>query len=421
MCSNECFIHDINTEESYPSSISGGIGLQIKNIDNVPGVSCPAIGCGKYAGDKEIEDLLSAGVMLTEEDKVSLRDFFSIMYCEIFDCFREGQLNPGSNIDLFLEDVKDKLLSSPNKLQDGCDDLSPYVDRWTQLASFDANSINSVKNRLKQLGDEYWIQTLENATNAGSFWWKTAPSVNMDFFGLKITKLPNKPYPPFNQFTHTEFLEYIRRNWTSSSFFGDGNSCQGSVPFFKKSFEYAYPQDAFIWTGNNGVSTIFTIKMPDDGSVICSQHNSGDYWVFSTLNAPRWLMADNEPGLNSWDGYHPVSGNRQFGILDNNDGSFTFYTSGVDRLSGWWHATAEHILGLTPLGTPFEQADELWTCFLNNVKSYIELNGGTTNVQFDCTTVRPKWSELRNAIKKGCEGLSSSITKFPCKQAKSCE
>ena len=34
---------------------------------------------------------------------------------------------------IFIEDVKDKLLSSPNKLLDGCDGLAPYVDRWTQL------------------------------------------------------------------------------------------------------------------------------------------------------------------------------------------------------------------------------------------------------------------------------------------------
>ena len=413
ICNSECTIYEIQTEEQYPSSLSGGIGYDIHNKNSVPGVTCFDIGCGKFAGDKEIEDLINSGVALTNEDKISLRDFFSVMYCEdkeIFDCFREGQLNPGSNIDLFLEDVKSKLLSSPNAILDGCDDLSPYVDRWYELAAFDANLVPAVKSKLQQLGDEYWIQTLENATNAGSFWWKTAPAVNMDFFGIKITSLPNKPYPPFNQFNSQEFFNYMQLNFATSSFMGEGNACAGNIPGIRKYFEYNTPDEYFNWTDGNGLTTVFTISMPDDGNVICTQHNvQNRYWTFSTLNAPGWLEGE------SWDGFHPVSGNRRFGLVQNSDGTFTFYTSGVDRLTGWWHKI------FVGEGFAFSEADDLWKCFLDNIKNFVLINSGSISNDYDCTTVRPKWLELRNAIKKGCEGLSNSINYFPCKQAESCK
>jgi hypothetical protein len=134
-------------------------------------------------------------------------------------------------------------------------------------------------------------------------------------------------------------------------------------------------------------------------------------WVFSTLNAPGWL----EGG--SWDGYHPVSGNRQFGIIPNPDGTYTFYTSGVDRLTSWWHRIADS----SPFVNAFDDADNLWKCFLDQIKEIVELNNGTVSPDYDCTTVRPKWQELRLAIKKGCEGLANSLDNFPCDQAEACD
>lgn len=48
----------------------------------------------------------------------------------------------------------------------------------------------------------------------------------------------------------------------------------------------------------------------DDLSVMQSK-NSSNYWVFSTMTTFR-------------DGGHPVSGNRQFGVTTNNNGTYTF-------------------------------------------------------------------------------------------------
>lgn len=76
----------------------------------------------------------------------------------------------------------------------------------------------------------------------------------------------------------------------------------------------------------NPLGTIFSIQLVedvpwlDDGTVVTTGYHATD-WTFSTA----WSPAD-------W--WHPVSGNRRFGIVDNGDGTYTFCTRGVDRMSG---------------------------------------------------------------------------------------
>jgi hypothetical protein len=56
----------------------------------------------------------------------------------------------------------------------------------------------------------------------------------------------------------------------------------------------------------------------DDAPVLTTQ--AGEYhWVFTPVST-------------FWDSDHPLAGHRQFGLTANDDGSFTFYTRGIDRL-----------------------------------------------------------------------------------------
>lgn len=380
--------------------------------------ACIADGCGKLGGYHEIINLESNNVTLSEEDKSELLDFFNILKCddlELFNCFRSAQQNPGSNIDLFLTDIKQTLLTNPNSLLDGCDNLPNYTDRWFELSTFDPLNVPSVKTKLEQLGDDYWIQTLENASNPNGNWWLGAPSVNMDFFGITITQFPYKP-GTLTRFTPNEFFNYLQTNFATIDFIGEGNSCYTPPTIFPPGpakggeFSPLNGTESANWIDGTPVTTVFTIEMADEGNVICTKFTNNSSWVFSTLNAPGWLEDD------SWDGYHPVSGNRQFGLIQNPDGTFTFYTSGVDRLTSWWH----RITDATVIDA-FTEADNLWKCFLDQIKEFVESNNGTVSTDFDCTTVRPKWQELKNAIKKGCDGLSNSIDNFPCEQSEACD
>ncbi|MFM2394655.1 MAG: hypothetical protein RLZZ546_2637 [Bacteroidota bacterium] len=380
--------------------------------------ACITNGCGKLGGYHEIINLESNNVTLSEEDKGELLDFFNILKCDdpdLFNCFRSAQQNPGSNIDLLLTDIKQTLLSNTNALLDGCDNLPNYTDRWFDLSTFNPLSVPAVKTKLEQLGDDYWIQTLENASNPNNKWWQGAPSVNMDFFGIKITQFPFKPGTS-TRFTPNEFFSYLQNKFATIDFMGEGNACYTAPtilppgPAKGGQFEALNSAEAANWIDGTPITSVFTIEMADEGNVICTKFANNSSWVFSTLNAPGWL----EGG--SWDGYHPVSGNRQFGIIPNPDGSFTFYTSGVDRLTSWWH----RITDATVIDA-FTEADNLWKCFLDQIKEFVESNNGSVSSNYDCTTVRPKWQELKNAIKKGCDGLSNSIDNFPCEQSEACD
>jgi hypothetical protein len=63
----------------------------------------------------------------------------------------------------------------------------------------------------------------------------------------------------------------------------------------------------------------------------------------------------------------------------------------------------------------------LWVFYLNQIKSFVTENGGTVSGSYDCAMVRPKWEVLRETLKKGFSGLTTTITSFPCKQAAPCQ
>ena len=373
---------------------------------------CDKEDCGIAGGYHELIKQRMAGETLTAEETEGLLEFFSVLSCDdpsIYSCFREAQQNPDGDVATFLNEVIGMTQSGSNFLVDGCDDLAPYTDRWEWLATFNPMSVQEVSDKLEELGEEYWIQTIENATNV-NWWWETSPNVNMDFFGITITTLPNKPYPPFDQFTAEEFFDYVQDNFTSSTFLGDGNDCHSVVPPAGGEFVPYSVAELFNWTGESPITSTFEINMFDDGSVICTDFNEGQNWTFSTLNAPGWLEGD------SYDGFHPVSGNRQFGIIDNGDGTFTFYTSGVDRFTGWWH-----VLGNGgPLNLAFDAAEELWKCFMDQIKSFVEGQGGEVSSDYDCTNVRPDLESLKEILEQGCGGDPSSFDEFPCHQTEDC-
>lgn len=375
---------------------------------------CNREDCGLAGGYHELIVQNMANETLTADETSDLLEFFSVMQCDdptIFACFREAQQNPDGDIAAMLNEIKLAITTEANTLLDNCDDLVNYSDGWFELASLDAAQIPVIKDKLESLGDDYWIQTLENAqpndigTSFGMApyfkWWLYAPPVNMDFFGVTIETLPINPHTGV-QFTAAEFIDYIQLNFASEEFMGADNECGPS-------FDFINSNEADNWADGDPITTVITIEMPDDGNVIAVEHVPGEYWTFATLNAPGWLEGD------SWDGYHPVSGNRRFGLIENPDGSFTFYTTGVDRLTGWWHALANPLVGA------FGEADELWACVMGLVGDFVNENGGVASSDLDCVTVRPEWTQLKNALRQGCDGFAVTIEDFPCEEAEPCE
>lgn len=78
-----------------------------------------------------------------------------------------------------------------------------------------------------------------------------------------------------------------------------------------------------IWNSDNYVGAIMTFDLINvfnltyKGDVVASCASDTD-WIFSTVQTPK-------------SGWHPVCGNRAFGVQDNGDGSATIWTKGADR------------------------------------------------------------------------------------------
>jgi len=192
--------------------------------------------------------------------------------------------------------------------------------------------------------------------------------INMDYFPVNVTKLPNFGG---TQWSALNLLQYFRTNINSFV----NTSYSSFAPY-----DYYGVDDRALWYSANPDGAIVSITIPgDDGSVITTFPFLANNWTFTTIHDP-------------YNGDHPVSGNRQFGFTLNADGSYTFYTKGVDRLTG--------VLGTllqSTTGVPFKDADALWTSFQNGLVNWINLNGGAATV-VPPTKNRPNWDLVKQVL-----------------------
>lgn len=88
----------------------------------------------------------------------------------------------------------------------------------------------------------------------------------------------------------------------------------------------------------------------------------------------------------------PVSGHRDFGFTINADGSYSFYTRGVDRLTTSDGTKAQEYLSL-----PFSSADALWTSFQSIIDTFVNQNGGNSSIGAQ-QIHRPDWQAVKDVI-----------------------
>ncbi|MFT6872175.1 MAG: hypothetical protein ACJAVN_001181 [Roseivirga sp.] len=183
--------------------------------------------------------------------------------------------------------------------------------------------------------------------------------LNMDYFLVKINQLPSGC-------TAEEFLQHIRKNLNS---FIDTQYSSFS-PYDASNTGY---DEAQAWNSDNPLGSILHIEIPmDEGSVICSDFSS-DSWKFTTISAP-------------YDWTHPVSGTREFGFTRNDDGSYEFYTRGVDRVT----QSLNEILGSK---ATFNGADNLWLSLQEGIRQFVNENGGTIEIG-EPIIGRPNYSDI---------------------------
>jgi len=272
---------------------------------------------------------------------------FGVLYAE--------SICAGDNLTLeeFIElKIKEELLINPAFLLNiGCD----QIVKWQTLAQHvDPTSVQDKINNLPSgVFNSFEIQSLSGANGY---------IVNMDYFAVNITTLPNNPNTG-SVFTADGFLDYFRRNLTPLAV--------GAFPASSTFMPYCEipsicSQEIALWNSNDPLGALVYIDIPgDDGVVVCTEFNN-DYWYFQTMQAP---VAGN----------HPVSGTRQFGYELMPDGSHNFFVRGVDRFDSFAVGQIASALTLT---NSFSGADSLWSAFQTNINAFVNnpLNGGTSTI-----------------------------------------
>ncbi|MEQ9404463.1 MAG: hypothetical protein RIM99_12795 [Cyclobacteriaceae bacterium] len=265
------------------------------------------------------------------------------------------------------------LEQDPFALIQNCD----QIEDWQNLAQH--TPPQEVLNKIQNLDDNYlsiiggdWdIQYIEDAEG---------PVVNLDYFPVKITQLPNDPETG-QTFTPGAFFNYVRTNLNT---FFENNSTE---------FGPYNGNEAILWNSSNYLGAIMRFDIiiendlgmivgQQDGSVICSKQEP-TIWTFTTIESPT-----------DWN--HPVSGNRQFGLQLDSDGSYTFYTKGVDRVA----ESSDVFFGNLPtMNSAFEGGDLLWSAFQQNLETFINNpdNGGIAQVQSPKTD-RPDWDKVKDVL-----------------------
>ena len=195
---------------------------------------------------------------------------------------------------------------------------------------------------LKELNDylpvnEWYILNIEDAYGS---------KINLDEYPVKITDLPDG-------MTDESLIKHVREHLN--------DFLDQSVATFREYSLY----DKNKWASSDPLNSIMVFDIGgnvnnpfvniDDAAVLATSVTATS-WIFSTISSPD-------------DGEHPVSGIRMFAILDNGDGTFTFYTKGADVLTGWLDEQ---------LGDPdaFIEADKLWESFRDKLIEFIEEHGG---------------------------------------------
>ncbi|KQC01350.1 hypothetical protein [Pedobacter sp. Hv1] len=232
------------------------------------------------------------------------------------------------------------------------------ISTLNHFASSTPNNNGALQKRIA------WIQNIDDAYST---------VVNMDYYSVTITQLP---IVNGQRLGPGQFLNYIRKNLNS---FTDGSN-------FSPYNAYGI-DDRTRWNSTEPLGSIIAIDMPgpENGSVITS-YSSADKWTFTTIHEPKY-------------GDHPVSGNRNFGYTANDNGSYTFYTQGVDRLTSWDVTSMQEIPDFFKAGSgiPFSASDALWTSFQNAITNFVKANNGSASVN-NAEIKRPNWDIVKDVM-----------------------
>ncbi|MCL1034471.1 hypothetical protein [Elizabethkingia anophelis] len=277
--------------------------------------------------------------------------------------------------------IKDQIQDQPFALVDApCD----VVKKWLATAKF-----KPAQAQLDKLKTIVKTSSANSSVTPGGMNEKTvsyvqklddaySTVVNMDYFPVKVNQLP---VVNGARLTPEQFLNYIRTNINK---------------FVNTNYSSFTPYDAYgyndnnLWNSSNPLGAIINIdisgkKVPDNGSVMVTDYRTNK-WTFTTIYEPVY-------------GEHPVSGNRDFGFDQNVDGSYTFYTRGVDRLTDASGSALQKFADWAKVQSisPFGQADKLWTSLQDKINEFVNRHEGVSSIAKQ-EIERPDWQKVKDVL-----------------------
>lgn len=249
-----------------------------------------------------------------------------------------------------------------------CNELSKlkiYGHMYQSIAQFLPPS--SVTDNLKKWSTEYGI-TLEPAYLDDA----SGPYVNADFFPIRIDKMPIINTSQ-GVATPESLLEYFRLNINSFI----NTEIAKFAPYKENGFDAT---GKWNQTGKDAIGSVVNLKMPlNNGDVVLSDYTSNAESASMTVSTIR----------SSLSGYHPVQGNRRWGVYTPTNGQYkVFYTMAVDRISTGVFAVGN--FGKDILTTSgFEDADTLWRSLQTNMVNFINAKGGKASVATEIVVRTP--------------------------------
>ena len=220
--------------------------------------------------------------------------------------------------------------------------------------------------------------------------------VNMDYYPINVE------FNPSSGMTPEAFFERMRRNLNDyldhdvSEFRFYGFQSLPGEPYAGSAEERSRWVSGQV-VGTVGVFDINTGINIDDAAVVASEYIPGRRWRFMTLETPGTFG-------------HPVSGVREFGITSNGDGSYTVYTRGVDRVTGW----LDVVFGFKPgdENRAFVGGDALWRSWQARVAAEVSELFGTATVTAPVVH-RTDWDDVRRYF-EGYMSLDALLWALGC-------
>jgi hypothetical protein len=159
----------------------------------------------------------------------------------------------------------------------------------------------------------------------------TGDKINLDFYSITVRKHPTKSL--------SVVFREIRQHFGSFAYNG-ASGVEGASENFFRPYQYSDSslrmRNKALWESETPKGAVMSFILAsyapalartstlrgirpvlEQGDVVVTCANATDF-IFSTVRTVNG-------------GYHPVSGHRGFGIRDNGDGTWTFYSKGADR------------------------------------------------------------------------------------------